>query len=189
MSKDPAKKANDADYVFITFIVQQLPHGLIGLLVTVFFAAALSSKAGELNALGSTTIVDFYRYVIKKGADDAHYVKATKWFTVLWGVVAIGVALCASLTENLIQFTNIVGSLFYGVPLGIFLVAFFLKRIGGNAVFYGALGAQALVLVLFARLSISYLWYNVIGCVGCVVFATVIQLISRGGAESAEVRS
>jgi SSS family solute:Na+ symporter len=176
VSGDPKKKANDADYVFITFIVQHLPHGLIGLLVTVFFAAALSSKAGELNALGSTTIVDFYRYVVKTDASDTHYVKATKWFTALWGIAAIGVALCASLTENLIQFTNIVGSIFYGVPLGIFLVAFFLKRIGGTAVFSGALGAQALVLVLFWQLNISYLWYNVIGCFACVILAMIVQV-------------
>jgi SSS family solute:Na+ symporter len=175
VSGDPTKKANDADYVFITFILQQLPHGLIGLLVTVFFAAALSSKAGELNALGSTTIVDFYRYVMKPGASDAHYVRATKWFTAGWGIVAIGVALSASLTENLIQFTNIVGSIFYGVPLGIFLVAFFVKRIGGTAVFCGALAAQALVLVLFWRLNISYLWYNVIGCGACMILAAVVQ--------------
>ena len=174
---EPGKKANDSDYVFITFILHYLPHGFIGLLVSVFFAAALSSKAGELNALGSTTIVDFYRYVIKRDATDAHYVVASKCFTAFWGVFAIGVALMANLSENLIQASNILGSLFYGVPLGIFLVAFFVKKIGGPAVFWGAIAALALVWTLYATLSISYLWYNVIGCGACMIFAAVLQVI------------
>src|SRR6202030_4815619 len=95
--------ANDADYVFITFILQQLPHGVIGLLVAAFFAAALSSKAAELNALGSCTTVDFYRHIIKRNATDAHYVTASKWFTLLWGLVALAFALFANMVENLIQ--------------------------------------------------------------------------------------
>jgi Na+/proline symporter len=171
----PGKKANDSDYVFITFILDYLPHGLIGLLVTVFFAAALSSKAGELNALGSTTIVDVYRHVVKRDGDDAHYVRATKWFTVFWGLVAIGFALFAHLAENLIQAVNIVGSIFYGVVLGLFLVAFFVKWVRGTAVFWGAVAGQLLVFVLYAWTDISYLWFNVIGCVACMVFAVLIQ--------------
>lgn len=167
--------ANDADYVFITFILDHLPHGLIGLLVTAFFAAALSSKAGELNALGSTTTVDVYRHIIKREASDAHYVVASKCFTAFWGLVAIGFALFAHLAENLIQAVNILGSIFYGVVLGLFLVAFFLKRIGGTAVFWAALAAQGLVFALYAELSISYLWYNVIGCAACVALSAAIQ--------------
>ncbi len=166
--------ANDADYVFITFILGYLPHGLIGLMVTAFFAAALSSKAGELNALGSTTTVDVYRHIVKRSADDAHYVAASRCFTAFWGLVAIGFALFAHLAENLIQAVNILGSVLYGAPLGLFLVAFFLKRIGGTAVFWAALAAQALVFALcFTR--ISYLWYNVIGCVACVVLSVALQ--------------
>jgi Na+/proline symporter len=168
---------NDADYVFITFILRFLPHGLIGLLIAVFFAATFSSKAAELNALGSTTTVDFYRHVIRTDASDAHYVMASRVFTALWGLVAIGFALFANLAENLIQATNIVGSIFYGVVLGIFLVAFFLKWISGTAVFWAALAAQALVFVMYATSSISYLWYNVIGPVACIVFAIVLQLV------------
>ncbi len=167
--------ANDGDYVFITFILDYLPHGLIGLLVTAFFAAALSSKAGELNALGSTTTVDIYRHLVKRDADDAHYVTASKCFTAFWGLVAIGFALFANLAENLIQAVNILGSVFYGVVLGIFLVAFFLKRIGGTAVFWAALVSQALVFALYLTLHISYLWYNVIGCGACMAFAVVLQ--------------
>ena len=177
LAKEPGAKANDADYVFITFILHYLPHGVIGLLVTVFFAAALSSKAGELNALSSTTTVDFYRHVVKREATDSHYVVASKCFTAFWGVFAIGVALLANLSENLIQASNILGSLFYGVPLGIFLVAFFVKKIGGTAVFWAAIAALLLVWTLYATLSISYLWYNVIGCAACMIFAAGLQPI------------
>ncbi len=174
-SASPGTKANDSDYVFITFILDQLPHGLIGLLVTAFFGAALSSKAGELNALGSTTTVDVYRHLVRRDASDAHYVVATKCFTAFWGLVAIGFALFANLAENLIQAVNILGSIFYGVVLGLFLVAFFLKRIGGTAVFWSALAAQALVFVLYFNLGISYLWYNVIGCAACMAFSVALQ--------------
>ncbi len=170
--------------MFITFILDQLPHGLIGLLVTAFFAAALSSKAGELNALGSTTTVDVYRHLVRKDATDAHYVVASKCFTAFWGLVAIAFALFANLAENLIQAVNILGSIFYGVVLGLFLVAFFLRKVGGTAVFWAALGAQALVFALYSTLTISYLWYNVIGCAACMAMSLGLQALigsPRGG--------
>ena len=171
LAVDPRAKTNDTDYVFITFVLHHLPHGVIGLLVAAFFAAALSSKAAELNALGSTTTVDFYRHVLKREATDAHYVAPSKWFTLLWGLVALAFALFANLAENLIQAVNIVGSVFYGVVLALFLVAFFLRWVGGTAVFWAALAAQTLVFVLYFSLSISYLWYNFIGCAACVLFS------------------
>ena len=174
-ANDPSVKGNDADYVFITFILHQLPHGLIGLLIAAFFAAALQSKSAELNALGSTTTVDFYRYLVKRKADDTHYVAASKWFTLFWGLVALAFALFANLAENLIQAVNIVGSVFYGVMLALFLVAFFLKRVGGTAVFWAALVSQLLVFVMYFSLSISYLWYNFIGCAVCVLLSLIIQ--------------
>ncbi len=173
---DPKAPTTDSDYVFITFILSYLPHGLIGLLIAVIFAATFASKAGELNALGSTTVVDFYKHVIKTDATDKHYVVASKCFTALWGFLAIGFALSVTMAENLIQFTNIVGSIFYGGVLGMFLVAFFLKRIGGTAVFWAALISQTLVIVFYLTLSISYLWYNIIGCVLCIVLSAFIQL-------------
>ena len=176
---NPHAVSEDADYVFIRFIVEQLPHGLIGLLVSVFFAAALSSKAAELNALGSTTTVDLYRHWVKGRVSDRHLVRASKLFTILWGVVALAFALTARLAENLIQAVNILGSLFYGVMLGLFLVAFFLKWVKGTAVFWAGVAAQLLVFVLFWRLEISYLWYNLIGCVVCVGLAALLQLIFR----------
>src|SRR5262249_23246504 len=150
-------------------------HGLVGLLLAAFFGATLSSKAAELNALASTTTVDLYRPLVVRKADDGHYVGATRWFTVMWGAVAVGFALFASLAENLIQAVNIVASIFYGVVLGLFLVAFFLRRVRGTAVFTAAIAAQLLVFALFASLEISYLWYNVIGCAACMGFSLLFQ--------------
>jgi len=141
-----------------------------------FFAATFSSKAAELNALSSSTTIDFYRHLIRRDATDAACVKASKWFTAFWGVVAIGFALYAHLVENLIQAVNILGSIFYGVMLGLFVVAFFLRHVGGTAVFWAALAAQTLVFVLFRELSISYLWYPLIGCAACVALSCLLQL-------------
>ena len=178
---NPRSSNNDADYVFITFIVHELPHGFIGLLIAAFFAAALSSKAGELSALASTTTVDIYRHIVSRDATDAHYVRASRWFTALWGLIAIGFALSIRMAENLIQAVNILGSIFYGVVLGLFLVAFFLRKVRGTAVFWGALAAQTLVIVLYFNLSISYLWYNAIGCAACVLSSLFLQALAGGG--------
>lgn len=174
---DPKAPVNDADYVFITFILQELPHGLIGLLVTAFFAAALNSKSAELNALGASSTVDIYRRIIRPAATDEECVVVSKWLTGFWGVVAIVLALSVTFAENLIQWSNIVGSLFYGVMLGLFLVAFFLKRVGGTAVFWAAVGSQVLVFAMYFTLSISYLWYNVIGCAACTGLALALQAV------------
>jgi hypothetical protein len=179
-------KSPDTDYVFITFVLGHLPHGLIGLLIAAFFGATLSSKAAELNALASTTTVDLYRPLVARAADDAHCVAATRWFTVMWGAVAVGFALFASLAENLIQAVNIVASIFYGVVLGLFLVAFFLRRVQGTAVFWAAIAAQLLVFALFASLDISYLWYNLIGCAACVGFSLALQAVIGPGPSPAE---
>jgi solute:Na+ symporter, SSS family len=179
-------KSSDTDYVFITFILRHLPHGIIGLLIAAFFGATLSSKAAELNALATTTTVDFYRFLVTRQADDAHYVSASRWFTVMWGMVAVGFALFASLAENLVQAVNIVASIFYGVVLGLFLVAFFLRWVQGTAVFLAAIAAQLLVFALFARLDISYLWYNLIGCVACMGFSLALQAAIGPGVTQAE---
>jgi solute:Na+ symporter, SSS family len=180
--------ANDADYVFITFILHQLPHGVIGLLVAAFFAAALSSKAAELNALGSSTTVDFYRQIIKRDATDTHCVTVSKLFTAFWGLVAIGFALYYRLVENLIQAVNILGSIFYGVMLGLFVVAFFIRRVGGTAVFWSALVSQTLVFVLYFNLTISYLWYPLIGCAACVILSIVLQTFLNDVDETSKMR-
>jgi Na+/proline symporter len=188
VAADPRAKTKDSDYVFITFILTQLPHGVIGLLVAVMFAAALGSKASELNALGTTSTIDLWRQFRPLAAhDEARNVRNAKWFTAFWGLFAIGFALFARFSENLIEAINILGSLFYGVVLGLFLVAFFVQRVGGTAVFYGAIAAQALVIVLYNVLSISYLWYNLIGCAACVILGSLLQWVlsaarPKGGA-------
>ena len=168
-------KSKDSDYVFITFVLQHLPHGVVGLLIAVILCATMSATAATLNALGSTSAIDFYRPLIRPNAPDHHYVVATEMLTIAWGLVAIGVASFASLVENLIEAGNILGSIFYGSILGLFLVAFFLRSVRGSAVFFAGLLAQTLVLILFSTLTISYLWYNLIGCVAVLVFSLILQ--------------
>lgn len=178
LAADPRAKTKDSDYVFITFILAELPHGAIGLLIAVMFAAALSSKAAELNALGTTTTIDLWRHFRPlAAADEARNVRVAKRFTALWGLFAVAFALFAGFAENLIEAINILGSIFYGVVLGIFLVAFFLGRVGGSAVFFAAVAAQALVIVMFFSLSIGYLWYNLIGCAACIAFSLLLQVV------------
>ena len=140
-------ESNDKDYVFIHFILNNLPRGLIGLLLAVILSAAMSSTASELNALASTTAIDLYKRNVKGDKSEAHYVKASKWFTLAWGIIAISVACVANLFDNLIQLVNIIGSIFYGNVLGIFLLAFFVKFVTGNAVFIAALITQALIII------------------------------------------
>ena len=190
LAADPRAKTKDSDYVFITFILAELPHGAIGLLVAVMFAAALSSKAAELNALGTTTTIDFWRHFRPlAAADEARNVRVAKRFTALWGLFAVAFALFAGFAENLIEAINILGSIFYGVVLGIFLVAFFFRRVGGSAVFFAGLAAQALVIVMFLTLTIGYLWYNLIGCAACVVLSMLLQAVLGPRAATDEGRA
>jgi SSS family solute:Na+ symporter len=178
VAADPRAKTTDSDYVFITFILTQLPHGAVGLLVAVMFASALSSKAAELAALGTTTTIDFWRHFRPlAAADEARNVRAARRFTALWGVVAVAFALFAGFAENLIEAVNILGSIFYGVLLGLFVVAFFLRRVGGSAVFFAAVTAQALVVAMYFSLNIGYLWYNLIGCAACIAFSVALQAV------------
>jgi SSS family solute:Na+ symporter len=189
-SADPRAKTKDSDYVFITFILSQLPHGTIGLLVAVMFAAALSSKAAELAALGTTTTIDLWRHFRPlAAADEGRNVRVARRFTAMWGVVAVAFALFAGFAENLIEAINILGSIFYGVLLGLFLVAFFLRRIGGSAVFFAAVAAEALVIVMYFSLNIGYLWYNIIGCAACVAFSLVLQAVLPPRVRADEVRA
>jgi SSS family transporter len=180
----PKAETKDSDYIFITFVKNWLPSGLFGLLIAVILAAAMSSIASELTALGATTTVDFYRRVIRRDASDRQVLVASKAFTVLWGGVAIGFASFASLLDNLIQAVNILGSIFYGTVLGIFLVAFFLKHVRGNAVFIAALISQTTVIALFMLSSIGYLWYNVIGCSLVVALSLALQIAMPRAATS-----
>ncbi|GAB3200324.1 Na+/proline symporter [Pontibacter aydingkolensis] len=171
----PDAETKDTDYVFISFIMKYLPTGLIGLLLAVIFSAAMSSTASELNALASTTVIDIYKRSVKQNGDATHYLNASKMFTVAWGLIAILFATYASLLDNLIQAVNIIGSIFYGTILGIFLVAFYFKSIKGNAVFFAALIAEAVVLYCHYFTDIAFLWFNVIGCVCVIVFGFILQ--------------
>ena len=178
---DESYNPKDGDYVFLTFVLKYLPHGLIGLLLAVILSAAMSSTAGELNALASTTTVDFYKKYFKKNEDE-NEVRTSQFITIIWGGVAIFVALIAGLFENLIELVNILGSLFYGTILGVFLVAFFLKKIGGSATLIAAIFAECLVLILFIgskfwkELEIGYLWYNVIGSALVISVAFILEI-------------
>jgi Na+/proline symporter len=187
---DPSVKTKDSDYVFITFVLEQLPRGVIGLLIAVIFAAALSSVAAELSALGSTTVVDLYGTLRRAQNAAPPSVLASKLCTAFWGAVAIGFALFARVVENLIEAVNILGSLFYGVILGLFLVAFFLRRVGGHAVFAAALIAQATVLAAFFGFDrLGYLWYNLIGCVLCVMLSLLLQTVLPRRADASPTAS
>jgi len=184
LKADESLETKDSDYVFLTFIITYLPHGLVGLLIAVIFSAAMSSTSSELNALASTTSVDFYRRAIKKGGSDHHYLHISKLLTFGWGVLAILFAILAKNSENLIEAVNIVGSIFYGTVLGIFLVAFFVKWVRGNAVFIAAAIAQTGVIIIHIMtemnfFSLSYLWYNVIGCGSTIILSIILQFLIR----------
>lgn len=173
---DPEAITEDRDYVFITFIINYLPIGLVGLLLAVIFSAAMSSTSSELNALATTTLVDIYRRSLVKGKDDSHYFTASKMLTIMWGCIALGFAAVANLFDNLIQAVNIIGSLFYGVILGVFVVAFFLKKVGSKSVLSGAIIAETFVALTFIAtyyevIDLAYLWLNLIGCVLTVSLA------------------
>ncbi|MEC7263960.1 MAG: sodium:solute symporter [Bacteroidota bacterium] len=168
-------ETNDKDYVFIHFILHNLPVGLIGLLLAVILSAAMSSTASELNALGTITALDLYKRNQKKDKDSKHYLMATKGFTLLWGIIAICIANVANLFDNLIQLVNIIGSIFYGNVLGIFLLAFFFKFVKGNAVFVAAIVTQVIVIIGWYLDWMSYLWLNAFGCVLVIVLAIITQ--------------
>ncbi len=177
-------KSNDKDYVFIHFILNYLPKGLIGLLLAVILSAAMSSTASELNALASTTTIDLYKRNLRREESEEHFVKATKWFTFGWGVLAIIIASVANLFDNLIQLVNIIGSLFYGNVLGIFLLAFFFKYVRGNAVFIAALITQVIIFGLYALneydlINLPYLWLNFVGCLVVIIIAFSIQAFQK----------
>jgi len=180
-SKDKKIKveSNDKDYVFIHFILNNLPRGLIGLLLAVILSAAMSSTSSELNALASTTTIDLYKRNTAEKSE-TEMVKVSRWFTLAWGLIAIGVACVANLAENLIQLVNIIGSIFYGNVLGIFLLAFFFKIIKGNAVFIAALITQVIVISLFLlnefeMINLPFLWLNFVGCMIVIAIALIIS--------------
>jgi len=188
IKNDAGAETRDTDYIFMRFVMDYLPKGIIGLLFAVIFSAAMSSTASELNALGSTSTIDIYKRSLNKKGSDRHYMLSSKWLTAFWGIFAILFATYATLFENLIQAVNLLGSLFYGTILGIFLVGFYMKWIKGHAVFIAALMAEVVILLIHwhngeslfgVNIDIGYLWYNAIGCLLVMLFSALIQLFKR----------
>ena len=184
----PEAETNDKDYIFMNFVMKTLPIGIVGLLFAVIFSAAMSSTSSELNALGSTTTIDFYKRRIRQEASDKHYLKSSKLFTLAWGILAIAFASSLSLFENLIQAVNLIGSLFYPIVLGIFIVAFFFKAIQANAVFISAAISQVIVMGIHylntidaaGIFTMGYLWYNAFGCILVIVLGFLCQFFVKG---------
>ncbi len=187
---NPKAETNDRDYVFITFIIHNLPIGIVGLLLAVIFSAAMSAKSSEINSLATTSVVDIYKRQMRPNETDAHYIRVSQLLTAVWGILAMLFAMFASLFENLIEAINIIGSLFYGSVLGLFMVAFFMKKIGAKAVFWAGVVGEIAVICIFLidrydwtftlfdhvyAIKIAYLWLNLIGCVLVMLFAVLFQ--------------
>jgi len=185
LKADSGSETNDKDYVFFHFILHYLPKGLIGLLLAVIISAAMSSTASGLNALASTTAIDIYKRNLKEEKSEKHYLNATKFFTLFWGIVAILFASIGTLFENLIQLVNIVGSIFYGTVLGIFLVGFYIKFVKAKAIFYSALASQITIFIIYyyaiyifptGEEKLGYLWLNFIGAMLTIVLSSILQM-------------
>ncbi|MEP6931141.1 MAG: sodium:solute symporter, partial [Flavobacterium sp.] len=185
LKADSNSETNDKDYVFFHFILHYLPKGLIGLLLAVILSAAMSSTASGLNALASTTAIDIYKRNLKTEKSDKHYLNATKFFTLFWGIIAILFACVGTLFENLIQLVNIIGSIFYGTVLGIFLVGFYLRRVQAKAMFYSAIISQITIFVIYyfmiyiypsGQEKLGYLWLNFIGAILTIVLSSLMQI-------------
>lgn len=174
----PGDDANDTNYIFLRFVVDNLPKGLVGLLIAVIFLAAWGSIAAALNSLASCTVVDFHKKFINKDCTEQKDYNISRWYTFGWGVFCIIVAMFAyNLGNSLIEAVNILGSLFYGVILGIFLVAFWIKHVRGNAVFIAAVISEILIFLIYALNIISFLWLNVIGAFLVIVLSLLLQPI------------
>ena len=184
LKADSNSETNDKDYVFFHFILNYLPKGLIGLLLAVIISAAMSSTASGLNALASTTAIDIYKRNVKVEKSERHYLNATKFFTLLWGIIAILFACIGTLFENLIQLVNIIGSIFYGTVLGIFLVGFYLHKVQSKAIFYSAVVSQITIFIIYyyaiyifpsGQEKLGYLWLNFIGAMLTIVISLLLQ--------------
>lgn len=179
VANNPKADVNDTNYIFLSFVTNELPIGIIGLLIAVIFLASMGSTASGLNSLASTTIIDFYKRVFSKTNSDAGYLRASRLATVAWGIFCVVVALYASKLGNLIEAVNILGSLFYGTILGVFIVAFYVKKINGTSVFYAAILAELFIVYAWLIDLTAFLWLNVIGCLMVVLFSIIIQVISN----------
>lgn len=176
---DVQANTKDNNYIFLSFVTQYLPKGLIGLLVAIIFLASMGSTASALNSLASTTVIDIYKRLIRKSGSDREYLQASRLATIFWGVICIIMALYASKIGNLLEAVNILGSYIYGTILGVFLVAFYIKQVGGRAVFIAAISAEIAVIAIGQSDKVAYLWLNLIGCLLVVVLGILIQRFVR----------
>jgi Na+/proline symporter len=174
------KGFSDTNYIFLSFVTRYLPAGIVGLVIAVIMAATMSASSGEINSLATVTVVDLYRRHFRRGASDHHYLTASRWATLFWGAYAVAFAGWGKKLGSLIVAVNVVGSLFYGSLLGCFVVAFAFKKVGGTAVFLGMLAGEAAIFWVFLRANISYLWYNVIGCVVVVAVSLALTWLAPG---------
>jgi SSS family transporter len=175
------KGFSDTNYIFLSFVTRYLPAGIVGLVIAVIFAATMSASSGEINSLATVTVVDLYRRYVRREASDHHYLLASRWATLFWGVYAVAFAGWGKHLGPLIVAVNVVGSLFYGSLLGCFVVAFGLRRVGGTAVFIGMLAGEAAIFAAFLFTGISWLWYNVLGCATVVATALMVTWLTPGG--------
>jgi Na+(H+)/acetate symporter ActP len=182
---DPEAETNDNNYVFLSFVTKYLPQGLIGLLIAIIFLASMGSTASALNSLASTTVVDIYKRLINQNASDAKYLSVSRWLTIAWGILSVLMALYASKMGNLLEAVNILGSLFYGTILGIFLVAFYLKKIGGSATFIAAIITEVIIFTLWMMETMAFLWLNVVGCALVILIAIILQGFQKKALEKA----
>ena len=180
---DPEAETNDNNYVFLSFVTRYLPQGLIGLLIAIIFLASMGSTASALNSLTSTTVVDIYKRLINQNASDEKYLSVSRWITIMWGLLSLFMALFASKMGNLLEAVNILGSLFYGTILGIFIVGFYLKRIGGSATFIAALITEVIVFSCWMMDAMAFLWLNVVGCVLVVLISSILQRFQKNALE------
>jgi SSS family transporter len=169
------KDFHDTNYIFLSFVTRYLPAGLVGLIIAVIFSAAMSSTSGEINSLATVTVIDIYRRHVKKNAPDHHYLMASRWATVFWGLYAVAFAQYGRNFGALIEAVNIVGSLFYGGLLGVFVLAFFFKSVGANGAFFGVVAGEAAIFAANLFTKISFLWYNVIGCIVVILVGVLVS--------------
>jgi len=186
LKNDPKADINDNNYIFLSFVTEYLPKGLIGLLIAIIFLASMGSTASALNSLASTSVIDIYKRLVHKNGTDQHYLKASRLATFFWGFICILMALYASKIGNLIEAVNILGSYIYGTILGVFLVAFYLRQVNGRAVFMAAIITEIIVCICGYQKVVAYLWLNVIGCLLVVILALIFQLFQKKKADTGE---
>lgn len=184
---DPDAETNDNNYVFLSFVTKYLPQGLIGLLIAIIFLASMGSTSSALNSLASTTVIDIYKRLVNPNASDEKYLSVSRWTTIIWGVFCILMALYASKMGNLIEAVNILGSLFYGTILGIFIVAFYFKKIGGSATFTAAMITEIIVFSCWMMDVMAFLWLNVVGCLLVMLIAVMLQKFQKNVDQAPEV--